>query len=152
MSPKTDATTSEDSPEIPLGDLYIRRQSRKLGGPPAAPADAYTQASRMYSVDLERPQPVQYAKVQEQWQPIEFGAEMQDGSVRDALNLRRPDEAHLFPPRVAEGIESNAQAERDLEADVFLSPREKKDWAIVILAGSLSVCALCGLIAGLALT
>jgi hypothetical protein len=129
-------------PDILLGNLYARRQSRKIElsglgveGRSPSPNDAHNpdRGSRVYGGELP--------------------SETQDWDAGG--DVRRPDQAHLKnlagnDSRVGGG--GLERQERDLEGDVLLTRREKKEWAVVILGGSVCVCLMCGLIAGLAVS
>lgn len=126
-----------------MGSLYIRRKSRMSGIEDPQPAGQHRPSWFDPSADLP-------LRTYEPGQARGPGVDVQSGEV----NVKRPDEAHV---RSSQGSRteqpgSSEMEERDLEAGGWLTRREKKEWAILILAGSLSVCALCGLIAGLAVT
>lgn len=132
-------TQEEDDEGIEMGNLYTRRKSR-MSNREEQPAKQHQPSWFDTSADL----------------PLRTYVAEQ---AVEGANVKRPDTAHLHPAgnirseryTTHHGRGSDGE-ERDLEAGVWLTRREKKEWAILILAGSLSVCALCGLIAGLAVT
>lgn len=130
---------SEQQQETALGDLYTRRQSRVFNDSrqPDPPGPNWSDTS----TDL----PLRRYTVEQQ-------------ADADAMGLTRPEEIHLRPhlapwntPR-DRASSIDRPRPRDLEAGIWLTRREKGEWAMILVCGSLSICALIALIVGLAVT
>lgn len=139
MSPATKIAPSEGRAKTEQGSFLDRRLSRKFGG--------RTRPPTWYEITAD-----EYRRRDSSRQKIGQGEQKQQH-----MNVRHPEEAHIYSPRAFNPAEYNSSAvgtsvesEMDVEAGVLLTRREKKLWATLMVVGSLTVCLICGLIAALA--